>query len=95
MKSRSNHFIVFLLVILVLFEGRAHAYIDPGTGSLIWQLLFSAAIGALFYFRKAIVWLRTPRERRKADGADDLASPATLKSSPGADESPPSNVEER
>jgi O-antigen/teichoic acid export membrane protein len=95
MKSRSNYFIICPLVILVLFEGTAHAYIDPGTGSLIWQLLFSAAVGALFYFHKAILRLKTLRERRKADSADDSASPATLKSSLGADESPPSNVEER
>ena len=32
----------------------AYSYIDPGTGSMIWQLLVSAFIGMSFYFRKAI-----------------------------------------
>jgi len=28
------------------------AYVDPGSGLLIWQLLCSAVIGALFYVKK-------------------------------------------
>lgn len=32
----------------------AYSYIDPGTGSMIWQLIVSAFIGMSFYFRKSI-----------------------------------------
>lgn len=32
----------------------AYAYIDPGTGSLIWQLILSSFLGALFVFRKTV-----------------------------------------
>lgn len=32
----------------------AYCYIDPGSGSMIWQLLLSAFIGMAFYFRKFI-----------------------------------------
>ena len=30
----------------------AFAYIDPGTGTLVWQALAAAAIGILFQFNK-------------------------------------------
>jgi hypothetical protein len=32
------------------------AYIDPGTGSMIWQSLTAVAIGASFYFRR--IWAK-------------------------------------
>jgi hypothetical protein len=32
------------------------AYVDPGSGTLILQLLGAALIGALFYVRKIIGW---------------------------------------
>lgn len=32
----------------------AYCYIDPGSGSMIWQLIVSAFIGMSFYFRKSI-----------------------------------------
>jgi hypothetical protein len=28
------------------------AYVDPGSGLLLWQLLAAAGVGALFYFKK-------------------------------------------
>ena len=35
------------------------AYIDPGSGALVWQALLSAAFGALFFARRIAVRLRT------------------------------------
>ena len=32
----------------------AHAYIDPGSGALIWQMLIAAFFGGMFYFRRGI-----------------------------------------
>lgn len=32
----------------------AHAYIDPGMGSLIWQLLLAGVLGASFFIHK--IW---------------------------------------
>jgi hypothetical protein len=29
----------------------AHAYIDPGSGALLWQALLAVFVGALFYIR--------------------------------------------
>jgi len=89
MKAFSGRVFVFLLMILMLTEGRAHAYIDPGTGSMLWQLLFAAGVGTLFYVRKAIAWVGRLRERRKADGAHHPAGTPSLKSGREAGESPP------
>ncbi len=91
MKLRSNHFVVSLLMFLLIFEGRAHAYIDPGTGSLIWQLLFAAGVGTLFYVHKAIAWVGRLRKRRKADSAHHSAGIPNLKSGGETGESLPLN----
>jgi hypothetical protein len=32
-------------------------YIDPGSGTLIWQALVAAVLGAIFYFRSVIASL--------------------------------------
>lgn len=95
MKPLSGRLFVFLLVILILTEGRAHAYIDPGTGSLLWQLLFAAGIGGLFYVRKAIAWMGKLQGRRKADGAHPSAGTPSLKSGPELSESPSLSPEDR
>lgn len=40
----------------------AHAYIDPGFGALVWQALFAAVVGSLFFLRSTISagfrWMR-------------------------------------
>jgi hypothetical protein len=33
------------------------AYIDPGLGALIWQVIVSAFVGLLFYLRKSRRWI--------------------------------------
>jgi hypothetical protein len=48
-------------------------YADPGTGSLVWQLLLASVIGGAFYARQLS---RRIRQRlsgtKKAETADDL-----------------------
>lgn len=34
------------------------AYIDPGSGALLWQTLTAAAIGTMFYIRRFILKIR-------------------------------------
>ncbi len=51
-------FSTLLLLVLLLEPSVAHAYIDPGSGMLIWQGLI-AAIGAV------IIFVRQPRETIK------------------------------
>lgn len=34
------------------------AYVDPGSGAMLWQVLLAAGFGALFYVRKAVSAVR-------------------------------------
>lgn len=45
-------FVVLLLGCVLLFERPAHAYIDPGSGSLIYQALLAGLLGLGFTFRR-------------------------------------------
>lgn len=48
---------IFLFFGLMIgLAGNAHAYIDPGTGSYILQLLAAALLGAMFTLR--LYWAR-------------------------------------
>ncbi|MCI0621537.1 MAG: hypothetical protein L0387_07690 [Acidobacteria bacterium] len=53
-----------LSILLFLFEQPAYAYIDPGTGSLMWQVLVAGFVGLVFYWRRFWSFLRI---RRKGD----------------------------
>jgi hypothetical protein len=44
--------LVLLSVVFFGSAGQAHAYADPGSGALVWQMLVAGFVGALYYFRK-------------------------------------------
>lgn len=54
---------VLVLVLLIATQARVHAYTDPGTGTLVWQLLLAASFGVMFYLRKIVTWARGLRGR--------------------------------
>lgn len=56
---------IFLMfaAILVSLSSNAYAYIDPGTGALLWQLLLSALFGAMFFIRNVRTTIRTTISR--------------------------------
>ena len=33
------------------------AYIDPGAGALVWQMVVSAFVGVFFYLKKTRTWI--------------------------------------
>jgi hypothetical protein len=35
------------------------AYVDPGTGTMLWQVAAAAVIGALFYVKRVATWIRS------------------------------------
>ena len=63
--SRNGSFVVpaTIVMILVLCVTPAHAYTDPGTGALIWQMLLAASVGVMFYARRMVSWVRGLRAR--------------------------------
>lgn len=46
-----------LLLVLLATPKMAHAYVDPGSGAMLWQIAAAAAIGSLFYVKRAVAWL--------------------------------------
>ena len=57
MRRRFSNFSLIVTMAYVIFPENAHAYIDPGTGSMALQILLAGIVGALFtiktYWRKA------------------------------------------
>lgn len=51
--------------------GKAAAYIDPGTGSMLLQMIGAGVAGAIFYFRELRMKLLSLFSRREAPAADD------------------------
>jgi hypothetical protein len=61
---------------LLFFAVPAYAYIDPGTGSMIWQVLLAGALGLFFvvrtYGRRILNALRRkPTAESEDDEADE------------------------
>ena len=49
-------FILFFIFLIALFPSGAYAYIDPGTGSYILQILIAGALGMAYTVK--IYWRR-------------------------------------
>jgi hypothetical protein len=43
---------LLLLPLLLASPSKAYGYVDPGSGSFVYQAIYAACIGAAFYFRK-------------------------------------------
>jgi hypothetical protein len=64
--SRLESFIC-LLILIGACEIPAKAYIDPGSSSLVWQVVMAAVAGWLFYYRRIARWIRG---QWKSDGKE-------------------------
>ena len=64
---------ILIVIILgnIVFPQRAHAYIDPGTGSLIIQLLIGTLVGGLvavkMYWHRINRYIKKVFSRTKSD----------------------------
>jgi hypothetical protein len=45
---RCLHFTAILVLLILVLSQRAYAYIDPGTGSYMFQMMIAFLVGALF-----------------------------------------------
>lgn len=66
---RGIEIIAISVVALVVLTGPAHAYLDPGTGSIILQSLIAGIAGALLFFKS--YWWRFLGLFRKSGGRRD------------------------
>ena len=59
--------------LLLILSAPAHAYIDPGSGTFLVQILAALFFGALFYLRRIrdfFIRLVSPRRREKDDAEE-------------------------
>jgi hypothetical protein len=66
MARNLKYFAITLMLFIALsftFERQAHAYVDPGSGLLIFQGISAIFSGALFYFRRRLksLFIKTPK----------------------------------
>ena len=45
------------IAISIVTTPSAYAYIDPGSGALIWQLLLATLFGAMFFIGRVKLWI--------------------------------------
>jgi hypothetical protein len=50
--------IITAFLMLLMFTGPAHAYVDPGSGIFLLQILAAAGVGALFYLRRVREYIK-------------------------------------
>ncbi|MGH8197527.1 MAG: hypothetical protein ACRETI_05110 [Steroidobacteraceae bacterium] len=53
----------------------AHAYIDPGTGSMLLQVLGAGIAAGIFYFRELRIKVMSLFSRRQAPAPEEAAEP--------------------
>jgi len=82
MSRKAREASVLALILSLTFAARAHAYTDPGTGTLIWQMLLAASFSFMFYARRLFAWVRGLRNRK-----DTTVSQEALRSSESDDAS--------
>jgi len=49
---------ILLFLLSFATETPAHAYTDPGSGALIWQMIAASLLAVPFYFRKVVLWVK-------------------------------------
>jgi hypothetical protein len=47
-----------LLLVLLAIPKMANAYVDPGSGAMLWQVAAATAIGCLFYVKRILAWIK-------------------------------------
>jgi hypothetical protein len=68
---RSLHAAGLFIIFLTMTTGSAHAYLDPGTGSILLQGIIGSIAAASFigrsYITRAATWIRKRVQPRGAD----------------------------
>jgi hypothetical protein len=62
---------LIVTVIWTLFPFSAYAYVDPGSGTLLLQLLAAMGVGALFYVDKMKAFVRGLFSKEDAKSSDN------------------------
>lgn len=74
MARKLTYLVVTALLFVALagtFEPKAYAYIDPGSGLLLFQGISAAITGTLIYFRRKLkaIFIRSPKDEAPTAGS--------------------------
>lgn len=61
--------------LVLVTAGTAEAYIDPGTGSMLLQVIGAGIAGGIFYFRELRIKVMSMFSRRPEPAADEAPEP--------------------
>lgn len=74
-KSLLIRQVALAAALVVVGAGPAQAYIDPGTGSMLLQVIGAGIAGGIFYFRELRIKVMSLFSRHEAPPADDASEP--------------------
>jgi len=61
--------VVLTTLVVIIVAQPAYAYIDPSTGSLLWQIILASGLGALYLLKS--YWHRIKRILAKETATED------------------------
>jgi hypothetical protein len=74
MSSRAINVLMLAFAVAMLLTDQAHAYLDPGTGSIILQGLIGAVVGGLFVVKmqwaRIKSWLSSKQDTGSGEAAE-------------------------
>jgi hypothetical protein len=66
--TKQGHTLWITALLLLLATPRmAFAYVDPGSGAMLWQVAAGLAVGSLFYVRRLVLKIKDFVHRSKKD----------------------------
>jgi hypothetical protein len=67
--------VAFAAALVLGTASTAQAYIDPGTGSMLLQVIGAGIAGAIFYFRELRIKVMSLFSRNQASAVEDSSEP--------------------
>ena len=56
--GRTAAALLSLTLLTMAVPQKASAYVDPGSGAMLWQMAAASVIGSMFYVRRIAGWVR-------------------------------------
>jgi hypothetical protein len=77
--TRVSKLLLLLLAFMLIAESRVFAYTDPGSGTMLLQLLAAFLVGLLFYLRRITAWVRGLVRAKHPDDAGNETTTEPVK----------------
>jgi hypothetical protein len=65
MIGKTLYALLSLAFLLMAMPQKAAAYVDPGSGAILWQIAAAAVLGSLFRVKRIFGWLRAQLRRER------------------------------